>query len=111
MAIPSNWELVSWDVQEEVIPDPANPLAMKKRLHVVAVRQRITDTNEDNGTVGSTLENLPFYVGTALINAPSGSASDWYLIDKSVRPARPMIYVSVEQRWEAWGTWATFVPA
>lgn len=111
MAIPSNWELVSWDVSEEVIPDPANPLALKKRKHAVAVRKRVSDTGSSSESVGDTANDLTFYVGSEPVVAPSGTTTDWYLVDKSIRPARPMIYIVVEQRWESWGEWQTFVPA
>jgi len=111
MALPSNWELQSWDVSEEIIPDPSNPLAMQKRLHAVAVRVRITDTSTTSDAIGDTTDTLEFYVGTVEVSAPSGVATDWYLVSKDVQPVKPMANIRVVQRWEAWGDWATFVPA
>lgn len=109
----TNWMLQSWIIDDEIIPDPANPLAMKKRKHAVAERTRIQDTTDSSESVGSTLEDLTFYVGTEEQTAPSGDGSDWALVAKQVAPVQPntpMLKLRVNQRWEAWGEWATYVP-
>lgn len=109
----TNWTLQTWLIDEEIIPDPANPLAMKKRNHAIAERTRIQDTTDSSESVGATADEITFYVGTEEQTAPSGSGSDWALVSKQVdpvQPGTPMVKLRVHQRWEAWGEWAIYVP-
>lgn len=110
----TNWMLQSYVIDEEIIPDPANPLAMKKRLHGVVERYRRQDPADDSGTVGATSDTVTFYVGTEEQTASSASTSDWALVFKGIEvlaPETPMVKTRVIQRWEAWSDWATYVPA